>query len=157
MHNSYSGRSIRGRARHLRRKAISPLIATLILIAITITGGVVVYRLFYSTAGVISQNLHVTVTEASVSAVGQVSVTAKNDGNLAITSLTMTVLPTLGLDTYVCVPTVAIITPLAPGGSVSCTTSGATYPTVGVPYDIRITSGTATSSAVTDVSVIGAP
>jgi flagellin-like protein len=39
-----------------RLKGISPLIATLILIAITIVGGILVYHVFFSTASSISSN-----------------------------------------------------------------------------------------------------
>ncbi len=70
------------------KRGISPLIAALILIAITIVGGVVVYRLFFSSSGVISSNLHVVITDASLSSIGGLTLTVKNDGNVAITQIT---------------------------------------------------------------------
>ena len=60
-------------------KAISPLIATLILIAITIVGGIVVYRLFLSSGGAISQNLHATIGDVSLTE-STLVVSVKNDG-----------------------------------------------------------------------------
>ena len=68
----------------LRRKAISPLIATLILIAITVVGGVVVYRAFFATSGSVSSNLHVAIQDYSISASAGLSLTIKNDGTTAI-------------------------------------------------------------------------
>ena len=65
-----------------RKQAISPLIATLILIAITIVGGIVVYRLFLSSGGAISQNLHATIGDVSVTS-STLTVSVKNDGTFS--------------------------------------------------------------------------
>ena len=80
-----------GRKGHMQKRGISPLIATLILIAITIVGGVVVYRLFFSSSGAISSNVHVVIADVSLSATGGLTLTLKNDGNVAIASYKVTV------------------------------------------------------------------
>ena|SRR3990172_1282375 len=66
------------RFRRNEKQAISPLIATLILIAITIVGGIVVYRLFLNTSGILSQNLHATIGDVSLSE-STLTVSVKND------------------------------------------------------------------------------
>src|SRR3990172_10911444 len=67
------------RFRRNEKQAISPLIATLILIAITIVGGIVVYRLFLNTSGILSQNLHATIGDVSLTE-STLTVGIKNDG-----------------------------------------------------------------------------
>ena len=71
------------------RKAVSPLLATIILIAITVAAGLVIYNLFFSTAGTISQQLNVQIISVDVvktSSTTLVSATIKNTGNKPISS-----------------------------------------------------------------------
>jgi len=85
---------MRLRRRAFGRKAVSPLLATIILIAITVAAGLVIYNLFFSTAGTISQQLNVQITSVDVvktSTTTLVSATIKNTGNKPITSCTVTV------------------------------------------------------------------
>lgn len=76
----------------MRRKAISPLIATIILIAITVVGGLLIYSIFYSTSGTLGAKGQVTVE--SVDLVKQTdgsitfSITIKNTGNKPVVALT---------------------------------------------------------------------
>ena len=66
------------------KKAISPLIATLILIAVTIVGGVVVYRAFFAASNTVSSNLHAAIQDTSLSVAGGAALTIKNDGTTAV-------------------------------------------------------------------------
>ena len=152
-------------------KAISPLIATLILIAITIVGGVVVYRLFFSSSTAISSNVHVVVSDVSVSGAAGLSLNVKNDGGVAVTSFTTqvrngtgTVLTPASLTgstglscSVTTVTTVTCTGTLSPGQTVTLTASLSTPSVlVGGTYNIRITAtGTGTSGAyVTAVDTV---
>jgi flagellin-like protein len=76
------------------RKGISPLLATIMLIAITLAGGLLVYNFFFSTAGVLGGSVNVQVVSVDVvktSTTTLVSATVKNTGNKPITSCTIQV------------------------------------------------------------------
>jgi flagellin-like protein len=82
------------RRRAFGRKAVSPLLATIILIAITVAAGLVIYNVFFSTAGTMSQQLNVQPTSVDIVKAGTitlVSATIKNTGNKPITSCNVTV------------------------------------------------------------------
>jgi flagellin-like protein len=120
------------------KKAVSPLIATIILIALTIAGGLVVYELFTSTANVASSKAQVSIDSMDlVKTTGSVvfTITVKNSGNKPVASdlnvtlaaedpVSMT-LPALGLEV---------------GESVSTTMSGLTSATyiVGDSYLVTV-------------------
>jgi flagellin-like protein len=78
--------------RKLSRRAISPLIATIMLIAICVAGGLLVYTIFFSTAGTISAKGQLTVeaidlvkqTDGAVA----FTITIKNSGNKPISAPT---------------------------------------------------------------------
>jgi flagellin-like protein len=82
------------KAKTLKRRAISPLIATIILIAICISGGLLVYSAFFSTAGTLSAKGQVTVEAMDLvkNTEGHVnfSIVVKNTGNKPVTTLTVT-------------------------------------------------------------------
>jgi len=80
--------------KNLRRKAVSPLLATIILIAITVAAGLVIYNVFFSTAGTIGAQLNIQIVSVDIvktSATTLVSATVKNTGNKPISSCTVTV------------------------------------------------------------------
>jgi len=77
-------------------RAISPLIATIILIAITIVGGLLIYNLFFATSSTASstsaisvQNIDLVVPGGSGNA--QFSITVKNAGNKPIAGYNITI------------------------------------------------------------------
>jgi len=75
-----------------RLKGISPLIATLILIAITIVGGILVYHVFFATSSSISTNGNVQIESANIySGPGIMTLTVKNTGTIAISNMNVTV------------------------------------------------------------------
>jgi flagellin-like protein len=141
------------------RKAISPLIATLILIAITISGGVLLYRIFLVTAGTVSSNLHFTVTDASASAAGGFSVSGKNDGTFAINAVNAVVTGSDGNPAPGITCTIPTGTSVPPGGSFVCTSTagGSAVITAGITYSITLTATAAPPNGgeyATSVSVI---
>jgi flagellin-like protein len=71
------------------RKAISPLLATIILIAITIVGGLVVYSIFTSSAGAAGSQSSVTIVSDQLvlpagTSTATWAITVKNTGNKPI-------------------------------------------------------------------------
>jgi flagellin-like protein len=78
------------------RRAVSPLIAVLIAIAITVAGGLVVYQMFFGTAGTLSKTGTIQVVSADYIKYGPsgsqefVSITIKNTGNVRITACYVT-------------------------------------------------------------------
>lgn len=131
------------------RKAISPLIATLILIAITIAGGVVVYRLFYTTSNTLNSTVQLQVVEASASQAAGFAFNLKNTGSVTITSIGVAA---SGAAWTSC----GTFTSLAPGQTYACT--GGTGITAGSTYVVTFTAGTANSgSASTQFSVVAGP
>jgi len=48
------------------KRGISPLLATIILIGITVAAGLVIYNLFFSTAGTLSAQLSIQVVSVDV-------------------------------------------------------------------------------------------
>ncbi|MBO3809762.1 MAG: hypothetical protein FGF50_09255 [Candidatus Brockarchaeota archaeon] len=119
------------------RRAVSPLIATIILIAITVAAGLVIYNIFFSTAGVMSAQLSIQVVSVDIiktSATTLISATVKNAGNKPITACTVTV--------YVDGGTVSLtLGSMEPGQTKSASTttlpSGASV-TVGRTYPVKI-------------------
>jgi flagellin-like protein len=73
-----------------RRKGISPLIATIILIAICVAGGLLVYTIFFSTAGTITSKGQLTVEAVDLvkqtDGAAAFTITIKNSGNKPITT-----------------------------------------------------------------------
>ena len=142
-----------------RRKAISPLIATLILIAITIVGGVVVYRAFFSTSGTVSSNLHVSIQDVSLSTAGGMAMTVKNDGTTAVDwaaspGSTMSISGPAGT---LCTPTVTPTTgDLVPGETIALQDTSCTGAISGVTYVITLSvTGTGqTGTVLTTSSVV---
>jgi len=70
--------------RKLSRRAISPLIATIILIAICVAGGLLIYTVFFGTTGTITAKGQLTVEAIDLvkAADGTTfSITVKNSGN----------------------------------------------------------------------------
>ena len=76
------------------KRGISPLLATIILISITVGAGLVIYNLFFSTAGTLSSQLNIQVVSIDIvktSSQTLVSATIKNTGNIPITQCTVTI------------------------------------------------------------------
>ncbi|MCD6538648.1 hypothetical protein J7L18_08605 [Candidatus Bathyarchaeota archaeon] len=75
-------------------RAISPLIATIILISICVAVGLLIYSVFFGTAGTLSAQLNIQVVSVDIvktSSHTLVSATIKNTGNKPISSCTVTI------------------------------------------------------------------
>lgn len=76
------------------RKAISPLIATIILIAIVVAGGLLVYSIFFGTAGTLTAKGQVTVESIDLvkdaTGTAAFTITIKNTGNKPTTDVKVT-------------------------------------------------------------------
>jgi len=78
-------------------RAISPLIATIILIAITIVGGLLIYNLFFATSSTASSTSAISVQNIDLVVPGgtgdpQFSITIKNTGNKPIFNYTIIII-----------------------------------------------------------------
>jgi flagellin-like protein len=131
------------------RRAVSPLLATIILIAITVSAGLAVYSLFFSTAGTLSSQLSIqpSVDIVKTSTTTLVSATIKNSGNKPINTCTVTVYGDSGTATLT-------IIPIDPGQSKSTSQanpSGFTV-TIGKSYPATIVA-TATDGSTIDKTI----
>ena len=76
----------------MRRKGISPLIATIILIAICVAGGLLIYTVFFSTTGTITAKGQLTVEAIDLvkqtDGAAAFTITIKNSGNRPISAPT---------------------------------------------------------------------
>ena len=76
------------------KRGISPLIATIILISITIAAGLSVYALVSGMIGTMSSNLNIEVQSVDLVQAGSntlVAATIQNSGNIQIASCTLTI------------------------------------------------------------------
>jgi flagellin-like protein len=128
------------------RRGISPLIATIILISITVTVGLTVYALVSGMVGTMSSMLDIQVQSIDVVKAGSntlVAATIKNSGNIQISSCTVTITGDLGTATL----TLGSISPGKAGSSSTANPNGFSV-TVGNVYSVSI-SVTATGSSLT--------
>jgi flagellin-like protein/uncharacterized repeat protein (TIGR01451 family) len=153
------------RRRAFGRKAVSPLLATIILIAITVAAGLVIYNLFFSTAGVASQNLQCMVSVDLIRPGGTatyavIAISVKNSGSVPITGITVQWIPegltSLQSLTLSWNPSVSGTSPLAPGQTASASTTfttAANLPIVGKSYPFVVRVDGAGQSSTTSLSV----
>jgi len=129
------------RRKSLLNKGISPLIATVILIAITISAGLVIYSLYFSTFSTVSASLDIQVVSMDIveaSGTMLVSATIKNTGNKPIEECTVTIYGDSGTVTLNPGPT-----PIKPGEIGSDSKAGEDLPdgfsvTAGESYPVKI-------------------
>ena len=147
-----------------RRRGLSALIATIILIGITVVASLVLYSMFTGFFGSYSQNIQCLATVDLIRPGGSasyavVTVTVKNTGSVPIKSISVQYVPegqtnpsglTLTWD-----PSISDSNPLPPGGSASATaTITSNLPVAGkvYPFIIKIT-GTAGQTYTTVIGV----
>ena len=134
-----------------QKRGISPLIATIILIAICVAGGALVYSIFFSTAGTLNAigQLNVqSITLVKDTAGNTVfAMTIKNVGNKPINSLNVT----LASEPLAIVASIKNTAPLQPGQSVSyvptAALSGNNY-IIGNNYNVIIAAQTTDGSTL---------
>jgi len=134
------------------KRGVSPLLATIILIAITVAAGLVIYNLFFSTAGTVSTAVQVEAVSCDLvktSARTMLSLTLKNTGNKPIVSLKVYIWDGTPAqkgpwDANVGGSPVSGTNPLNPGAYASLTATDQSSPslgttfTVGNSYPVRI-------------------
>jgi hypothetical protein len=96
--------------------------------------------------------LHISFVNASASASGGIEMTLINDGNTPIATLTVSVSPVLGSDTFNC----ANNSP-APGQTTICTSKGSTLPSETKSYNIRVIASNVMGYYVTSDTVVAGP
>lgn len=130
------------------RKAVSPLLATIILIAITVAAGLVIYNLFFSTSGVASQTVQImpdikVIRPGGTASYALITISIKNTGSVAISGITVQWYPEGGTNltslSLTWDPSVNSTSPLSPGTSTSASTTITTnMPIVGKSYPFII-------------------
>ncbi|MGC8848688.1 MAG: archaellin/type IV pilin N-terminal domain-containing protein [Conexivisphaera sp.] len=134
------------RAAARRRKAISEMLAVIILLALAVVAGVLVYQIFMGKAGVASQNTAISIQSATISgATGVMTITVQNTGSSSINQLTVTVYPS-GTSINPSGPQSVSITP---GSSWSGTFTGSFTPGQQYTIVVQATSSTGGSTIAT--------
>ena len=106
-----------------QRRAISPLLATVILIAICIAGGLMVYALFTTSMNTASSKAQLNVVSSQFIG-GNLTLNVQNAGSKPITSLAMAGPSSLtNITELTILPTPSADVPLTPGQSASVTNS----------------------------------
>ena len=143
-----------------RRKAISPIIATILVVAMTIVAAGVLYTYFTTTASR-AQNTDQIQVSASLavpggSGTGTLAVSVVNSGSIALTSVSTTGSTTCSIANTGFTPTPSATSPIAPGGgtSASCQTTGAV--TSGVSYTMTVVATFANGATQTQVVTVTA-
>jgi flagellin-like protein len=107
--------------RKLSRRAISPLIATIILIAICVVGGLMVYSIFMSTSSTMSARGQISMEAVDLvkNTAGDAtfSITLKNTGNKPAVSLKVTLQGQSAVSLKVAGADISNSNPLQPGQS----------------------------------------
>ena len=143
------------------RKGVSPILATVILIAITVAAGLFLYQAFFGDLGIASQSRLVQITSAQLivptgSSTGTVTIVIKNSGSSAINNLATNLvakITTTGSTTLSAVS--GSPTNLTPGQSVAMTATGVSA-YIGSTYVVLVTATFSDgSTSSTAVSVIG--
>ena len=128
------------------RRGVSPLIATIILISITIAAGLTVYALVSNMVGTMSSTLDIQIQSIDIVKAGSnilVAATIKNSGNIQITTCTVAITGDLGTATLT-------LGSISPGKAASASVSNPSgfSLTVGHAYPVSI-QVTATGSSLT--------
>ena len=119
-----------------RSDGLSPLVAVILLIAITVAAAVVVSGVFFNLAGIAGRRPTATIDQVRVvttpAGIGQWAVTVKNTGDVPITGITAS---TTGCGT----PTFTIpIGGVLPGNTIGATSTPAAGCTLGTTYRITL-------------------
>ena len=143
------------------RKAVSPLLATIILIAITVVAGLVIYNVFFSTAGTISSSLQADIVscdlvKTTTPSKTLLSITVKNTGNRPITSIKVSIWDNAGTEKPAAGGAEILTATLNPGAFASKSFTDADIGTnfvVGRSYPVKIRASDGTSTFEKTISV----
>ena len=138
------------------KRAITPVIATLLMIAITVAavaGFYIFYNSFIKQQRVSGDNPSITISGPSMATQGDtISLSVKNSGNVEFDDLTVTQTPALTYTPSTWVSVIDGTPPLKVGGSVACTVT-LPAPSSGT-WKITITAETASGTTVADALAI---
>ncbi len=140
------------------RRAISPLIATIILIAICVVGGLLIYSVFMSTSGTLSAKGQVSVE--AIDLVKQTdgtttfSIVIKNTGNKPAVSLTVKLANEAEQNLAVAGANVSDKNPLQPGQSATLLFSPTGTYIVGNSYNVVISAKFSDGSMFTKTEAV---
>jgi flagellin-like protein len=137
------------------KRAVTPVIATLLLIAITVAavaGFYIFYSSFIGQSKVSSQEPAVSLFGPTMSYEGDtVTLTIKNSGNVEIVSLNITDDPSMTFVPSTWASQITSGNPLKVGGSVACAVQ---LPVTTTDWTVTVTGGTGGGASVVDVWVI---
>ena len=105
-----------------------------------------------TTTTTITPSIQIVITNATASASGGISLNVLDSGNTAIASLTVSVTPVLGSDTYSCVNQ-----SLSPGQSTVCVSKGSTLPSETKAYHIQVIASNVLGYFVAATTVTAGP
>lgn len=132
-------------------RGISPLIATLILVAATVAGGAIVYSVMQGQASRLGGGANLEITNADIIVAGSArlaTVTVRNTGSVNLTSVTATITVDSGSAASIDLGSIA------PGTSASGENTSGSW-TAGKAYIVKVAGTAADGSTVTrSVSVI---
>ena len=128
--------------RKLSRRAISPLIATIILIAICVVGGLMVYSIFMSTSSTMSAKGQISVEAIDLvkqtDGTATFSITVKNTGNKPAVSVTVKLADEAAQNVQIAGENVSRDNPLQPGQQASLVYSPSGVYIAGNSYNVVI-------------------
>ncbi|SRR5579875_1927 len=128
--------------RNTRRKAISNVVSTILLVAIAIVAVAIVFGVVVPMLRHAAPSASVQITQADISgATGVITVTVQNTGSLAATGVTVNIIGPGGtsiasINGASCSPSITGTTTLGPGQSVTCTATSTSVQS-GVTYNIQ--------------------
>jgi flagellin-like protein len=136
-------------------RGISPLVATLILIAATVAGGAIVYGVMRSQMSSLAGGADLQITYADVIVAGntkRATVTVQNTGTVALSSVTATIYDNAGNSL---IPTISIGT-LNAGQTSGGTADNSSWTNVvtGAQCVIKVTASTPDGGSVTKTTVV---
>jgi flagellin-like protein len=134
-------------------RGISPLIATLILIAATVAGGALIYQVMRSQSSSFSSTADFQITYADVLVAGSTknaTVTVQNTGTIALSNVTATIYDNNGQQAG----TISIATTLNAGQTAGNSTTSLTGIAAGMQCVIKVTASTPDGGSVTKTAVV---
>ena len=136
-----------------RRKAISEMLAVIILLALAVVAGVLVYQIFMGKAGVASSNTAISIQSAYISGEnGVMTITIQNTGSSIINSITVAVYQNGNAVSIS--PSGPQSVTITPGNSWSQIFTGSFTP--GEPYTIIVTATSNTGGTTTQTVTVTA-
>ncbi|MBC7218613.1 MAG: hypothetical protein H5T49_00545 [Hadesarchaea archaeon] len=134
-------------------RGISPLIATLILVAATVAGGAIIYQVMRSQSGSFSNTADLQISYADVLVVGttkNATVTVQNTGTLALSNVAATIYDNAGNQ----LGTISIASSLNAGQTAGGNTSLTGTVNPGMQCVIKVTADVAGGGSVTKTTVV---